>query len=474
MRVFYSALLAGLLLASSSAQIQPPTESAPHPTASSKAREAFFASVQPLEITIEAPFDELTPRARKNPEYSVEGKVAYMDEAGLRATIDHVLVSTRGHTSLRESECDFPKLKLDFRRAAQVDRSPFAGLKQVKIGTHCSSRPDGPSGKYGRWANEKAAYREAFVYRLIETMHVPTLKARPARITYIGTRGGSPAAQTPVARAAMFLEDEDDARKRFGAAQEIDPKQFGSAAATFAMPDVARLAFAQAMIGNFDWCLRMTPEDTYRCNDTTPLWNVLWFTKADGSNVPVMYDFDLSGMVTTRHTWFQKIFNPAFAPSEPEVEVLSQVQRTRSMFPRELLDATRADFVAHKGDAYAVLEQSPMDDAGRAAAKAYLDAFFAAIETDEAFYRLVVTARGARVFVDAGRSQPVCGTGSIPAGTPVSDPLDTSGQMASVVILDALWHFGDKCTIVRTSPVWIARSAIGTDYPRSELTKSTP
>jgi hypothetical protein len=232
------------------------------------------------------------------------------------------------------------------------------------------------------------------------------------------------------------------------------------------MPDVARLAFGEAMIGNFDWCLRMTPEDTYRCNDTTPLWNILWFTKADGSALPVMYDFDLAGMVTTRHTWFRKVFNPAFAPSEPEVEVLSQVQRTRSLFPRQLLDATRREFVAHKGEAYAVLDQNTLDDEGRASAKAYLNAFFAAIEADEAFYRPVVTARGARIFADAAQSQPVCGTGSIPPGTPVSEPLETSGQMAKVVILDALWHFDEKCAIVRTAPIWIATTAIGTDYPR--------
>lgn len=462
MRVFHSAILAALVATSSSAQIRPQSGgTAP----ASPGRAGFFSTYQPVEVTIDAPFDELTARARRNPDYAVEGKVAFTDANGQRVVLEHVQVSTRGHTSLRESECDFPKLKLDFAKASNVDRSPFAGLKQVKIGTHCSGRPDGPSGKYGRWANEKAAYREVAVYRLLEAMNVPTLKARPARITYISSRPGA-AIQPPVARAAMFLEDEDDAMKRFGAALEMDPKKFSAAKTTFSTQDVARLAFAQAMIGNFDWCLRMTPDDTYRCNDTTPLWNILWLTKSDGSAIPVMYDFDLAGFVTLRHPWFSKRFNSGFARSEPEIEVLSQVQHARSMFPREVLDPTRADFVGRKAAAYSVLDDSPMDDEGRAGAKAYLDAFFAAIESDQAFYRPVVTATGTRVFADAASTQPVCGNGSVPVGTPVSAAVETNGQMSKVVVLDALWHFADRCDVIRTSPVWIATSAIGKEYPK--------
>ena len=57
------------------------------------------------------------------------------------------------------------------------------------------------------------------------------------------------------------------------------------------------------------------------------------------------------------------------------------------MFPRDLLDATRKDLIGRKTAAYQALADSPMDDAGRAAARNYLDAFYRAIEADEAFYR---------------------------------------------------------------------------------------
>lgn len=68
------------------------------------------------------------------------------------------------------------------------------------------------------------------------------------------------------------------------------------------------------------------------------------------------------------------------------------------------------------------------------------------------------------VFLDAARSQRAC-SGDVPAGTPVSAPLETAGDRSRVVLLDALWHWAEKCEAVRINPVWIASAAISTDYP---------
>ena len=127
--------------------------------------------------------------------------------------------------------------------------------------------------------------------------------------------------------------------------------------------------------------------------------------------VPVLHDFDIAGMVTTRHTWFSKVFNRAVADTEAEVEVLAQVQRTRSVFPRDLLDETRAALLGRRAVAYQALAESPMDEAGREAAQSYLDAFFAAIETDASFYRPVLVAR-TPVWTDQTASRPACDRGS--------------------------------------------------------------
>ena len=419
-----------------------------------------FSSYSVFTATIEAPFAELIENGRRRSDYEVTGTLKLAgDDGGRKTSIEHVKITTRGHTSLRESECTFPKLKLDFA-GAHVDGTIFDDVSAVKIGTHCSDKPDGPGGKYGRWPNEKAAHREAFVYRLLEIMRVPSLKARPARLTYVDTGSRSRIGE-PFERDGLLLEDDAEAQERYGARSELSPKQFGSAPSIFAMPDLAKLFFAQAMIGNFDWCLRMSPGDTYRCNDTTPIWNVLGLIKAEGMAVPVMHDFDIAGMVTTRHTWFGKVFNRAFADSEAEVEVLAQVQRTRSVFPRNLLDATRRDLIDRKAAAYESLADSPMDDAGRTAARNYLDSFYRAIERDDVFYRPVIVAQ-TPVLADA--SKPACPE-EAPPGTPVSEPLDTSEGKSRVVLLDALWQWAEKCEAVRLNPVWIPTAVISESYP---------
>jgi hypothetical protein len=419
----------------------------------------LFTSFAVLEATLEAPLADLIARGRKDTDYAVIGKLTVRDPAtGNGSTVPDIRLTTRGHTSLRESECDFPKLKITFPQTA--GRTVFDGIGALKIGTHCSDRADGPGGKYGRWPNEKAAHREAFVYRLLEAMTIPSLKARPARITYVDSKRPG----TPLVRNAMLLEDDSEALKRFGARSELPANQFGSAPSVFAMPDIAKLFFGQAMIGNFDWCLRMAPNDTYRCNDTTPIWNVLGLIRPQGMAVPLIHDFDISGIVTTRHIWFDKVFNAAFAPTEAEVEVLAQVQRTRSVFPRDLLDATRAELVGRKAAAYQALADSPLDDEGRTAARKYLDAFFRAIETDEAFYRPMIVL-GTPVYLDAAATRPACPE-EAPAGTPVTAPVETSGDKSRVVLLDALWQWAEKCEAVRVNPVWIPTAAISPSYPQ--------
>jgi hypothetical protein len=104
-----------------------------------------------------------------------------------------------------------------------------------------------------------------------------------------------------------------------------------------------------------------------------------------------------------------------------------------------------------------------MDEAGRKAAQGYLDAFFAAIETDASFYRPVLVAR-TPVWTDQGASRPACDQ-EAPAGTPVSAPLEASGDKSRVIVLDALWQWAEKCEAVRLHPVWVPTAAISAAYP---------
>ena len=434
--------------------------------ASASDRGELFSSYSPIDVSLKAPFDDLFAGAQMDAEYTVAGTISYRDAStGKNVTIDEVEISVRGRTSKRETECTFPKLKLRFSDAGSVKGSIFSGMKAVKIGTHCGEQADGDlTARFGRWANEKAPVREAFIYRLLDVLGVRSFKARPARMTYLYEDS------EPLVRGAMFLEDDREAMKRFGADDEVEPPQFRDAARDFSPQDTAKLAFAEALIGNFDWCLKFFADDTYRCDARRPLWNIMAFAPKDGRAFPVMYDFDIAGMVVGRHRWFPEIFFDRFdGRSAPAVEVLAQVQHTRAVFPRAVLDATRRAFSDRKAAAFAALRDATLDAEGRRVAEAYMNGFFDAIASDEQFYAAVVLRSGERIYLDAGRTKPACPRDSTaPPGTLVGRPVGTDGTMINAPILDVQWKWtapAPRCDAVHRGPVWIDRAAVGTDYP---------
>ena len=409
----------------------------------------------PAIFTIEAPLEHLFEIGSEDENVTVPGTVRFKDPAsGADVVLSDVAVSVRGHTSRRETECTFPKLKLKLK-----------GAGSLKIGTHCGEGADHElSPKYGRLANEKSPLREALVYELLRAAETPTLRTRPARVTYIDK-----AHTEPLERHALLLEDDDDAMKRVGGTAEIPLETFGNVAVRGATADAARIAFAQAMIGNFDWCLKFSPDDIYRCNEPKPLWNVLAFDHGGGKTSLLMKDFDLAGMVVGRHTWFDKVWNRAVvgSGSEIEIEVLSQVQRTRSLFPRATLDAERRHFAARKTAIYDAVKAAAVDDKGRELARAYLNAFYAAITEDDQYYRPIVVRTDVQVFLDAAGTREACGPKDVMRpGTPVNE-IGRDGLMSQVIVLDAMWRWGSRneCHAVQDGPVWIPTDAIVRNFP---------
>ena len=433
-------------------------------------RPDLFDGAAPVELTLTAPLTRLFAHAADD-RYDVHGSLAYRDpSAGIAVALPDIRVSVRGHTSRRESECSFPKLRIrlpDERSAP----APFTGLRQFKIGTHCGEAPANTlTPNFGRLANETSPPREALTYRILEAAGVPTLRTRQARITYVDQGPGTGDHQgTELVRNAILLEDDDAAGERIHAAAAIPMESFGTVERRHARADAVRIAFGEAMVGNFDWCLRFAPGDRYRCDDFKPLWNVLAFARPDGGTALVATDFDLAGIAVGRHPWFSKVFNPRFVPSRSAIaiEVMSQVQRTRSLFDRKDLDAERRRLADRAPRVFATIDAAVVDVQGRDLARSYVTEFFRDIATDDAFYRPVVTSLSTRVYADAGRTRDACGPrDTVPVGTPV-DELQHTSSMIQVLVLDALWRWSPPhgCRAVRTGPVWVESGTISRDYP---------
>jgi len=207
----------------------------------------LFSSDELVALTLSAPLNDLFQHARSEDGYTVGGTLGYRD-GGRDVAIDGLQIGLRGHTSIRESECAFPKLKIDFEKngtPAQIDGTLFDGLKGIKIGTHCGESTDQTvTAKYGRLPNEQAPLREVAVYQVLHALGVPALKARPARISYVYTdarSGQTPDQQKPIVRNAMLLETTGATLKRLGAVSELTETQFSNARERFSAEDTATL-----------------------------------------------------------------------------------------------------------------------------------------------------------------------------------------------------------------------------------------
>src|SRR5262245_40655008 len=109
LRRFLGAVLLPIALAGAAAAPSPP---------------ALFSSDEPIAFQLKAPFTDLIDNGREIEDYGVVGTLVPGTEPGLGTPIENVKISLRGHTSLRESECSFPKLKLHFNQPPQD--GPFA------------------------------------------------------------------------------------------------------------------------------------------------------------------------------------------------------------------------------------------------------------------------------------------------------------------------------------------------------------
>jgi hypothetical protein len=419
-----------------------------------------FAGPAVARLSIRAPLSTLFARAAKDESFDVPATIAFASSPGdpLEA-LGKTTLAVRGNTSRRD--CTFAKLDVRFKD----HDGPAADLRGLKVNTHCGEAPDGTlTRKYGRLANEKSPWREGLVYALLDAAGVRTARTRLARITYVDTSNEN---DPPITRNALLIENDDDMQRRLGAGSQLDRDEFTTADRMLDPDETARIAFAEVMVGNFDWCLRMRAGDEYRCDDSKGLWNIVAL-KTDGGIVPVMEDFDLAGIVTGRHVWFPHVFSAAFGGSAIATEVVAQVQRARTLFDRTRLDRMRRDFLARRARLYAVVASATVDADGRQLARQYLDAFYRAIETDEAFYRPVIVRPRVHVYTDAAATQEACGAGDIaPVGTPVN-VIGRQGDMAKVRLLDALWRWAPptECAAVHQNAVWIDGAAIGTDLPK--------
>ncbi len=226
----------------------------------------LFGASEPLAFTLSADF-KAVQRDRdleSTTTYPATLTVARGDGTG--ATIP-LRIRTRGHSRRAPTACAFAPLRLEFE--TNPLGTVFEGQKNLKLGTHCRD-----VGEY-----EQYVLREYSVYRLFNVLTPRSFRARLASARYVDARSG----KTVAARAAMFLEDDDDVARRL---EGRTSDQLKVIFRRTDLPTTTLMTLFEFMIGNTDMSIMA-------------LHNVRLVRTRTETLLPIPYDFDYSGVVNT-------------------------------------------------------------------------------------------------------------------------------------------------------------------------------
>ena len=198
-----------------------------------------------------------------------------------------ITVETRGHFRRDPDNCNFPPLRLDFRKPEfdddLRDNSIFVNQNKLKLVAHCQD---------GRSEYEQFALQEYLVYRTYNLLTDKSFRVRLAHITYIDTEGR----RDPLTKYGFFLEDNHLMAQRIGS---VIMDMEGLHPLDLEYSTMSVLALFQYMMRNTDWSVQA-------------LHNVELVGPLEGLVYPVPFDFDWAGVVA-----------PPYALPDPSLRIRS-------------------------------------------------------------------------------------------------------------------------------------------------------
>ena len=228
----------------------------------------LFAADDVLDVTLAGPLATLVAAPEKEQELPF-----VLTADGVEHAIE---VRTRGNSRLQV--CEFPPLRLDFRRNATAG-TIFDGQNKLKLVTHCRNYDRG----------EQDMLEEFLTYRLFNVLTDASFRVRLLRIRYIDTDGGLD--EHASHRYGFLIEPEDQLAARLG----------GTPAGITGVPkrrhdqrQASLLYLFQYMVGNTDWGFVKADYDDECCHNVA-------LVEIDDVVHTIPYDFDLAGLVNSRY-----------------------------------------------------------------------------------------------------------------------------------------------------------------------------
>ena len=252
-------------------------------------------------------------------------------------------VSLRARGNFRRSYCDFPPIRLNFRKN-ELPGDKFHGVDKIKLVTHCKA------------GNSDYLLREYLVYRIYNILTDNSFRVRLMKINYINTRRPN----RPLVEYAFLIEPVEFLTVRTNSIEVTIPRLTQK---MMKPEQIDRVAIFNYMIGNYDWSV---PGLHNLVALTLPL------SEDPTLGIVVPYDFDYCGLVNSSYA-----VPPEALPIKSVRERLYRgLCRDKEIF-RERLD----EFLQRKNEIYKLIDEFPyINERSKRDIKNYLGGFFRNIE----------------------------------------------------------------------------------------------
>ncbi len=302
---------------------------------------SIFAAEDMLPVMLFADFDVLFADRGDSPSEH-PASLVYIEDSSVHieppAQIAEIQVRVRGNFRKNKNHCNFPPLRLNFKKKA-VRETVFAGLDKVKLVTHCQD--------WEQAYNERVIL-EYLAYKIYNVITPYSFNVRLLELTY--AKGKDDEDRT---RFGFLIEDDDDMAARNGGV--ISKTSLIHQDSTDA-DQMALLSIFQYLIGNTDWSV-------------TAQHNIkLVEVPGRAKPIPVPYDFDWSGLV-----------NAPYATPAPNLRMESVRERRYRGYcrPIEELQPHFDVFMAHREEIEAIVDSLDMTSAKyRKQARHYISQFY--------------------------------------------------------------------------------------------------
>jgi hypothetical protein len=315
----------------------------------------LFKSHAILELSLPIDFKTLC-RPRETPDCDYTPTVLeYIDEHGKKQSLP-IEIKIRGGWRSLERNCSAPLLFIRFDPKETVD-TPFQNQSVLPLTTHCGKGLSIEAARQRQYPSdwEQNLLKEYLVHRLYNVITLASLDARLVRMTY-------PNPEKPdrkIVNYAFFTEHFESVAARTGA--EVLPR--GSFDYTKLDRYAAeRLALFQFMIGNTDWSIVRER-------------NIVLLQKPDGSQVPLPYDFDMSGLVDAQY---------AGPPPSLPIDDVRERYYLGFCSPGVDMDALFGFYLAKRKALLAMAQALPLvNRKSKKSTRKFLDEFFEVLESRE-------------------------------------------------------------------------------------------